>query len=90
MNDPEILIAGRSWRIPPLAPRQNRIVLPALTSLGGRPEHRYDTLLDIVFAAISEGGTIGMAMAETFWAKRFGMATDRYGTHWMVNCEKAM
>ena len=43
-----------------------------------------------IFAAISQGGTIGMAMAETFWAKRFGMATDRYGTHWMVNCEKPM
>ena len=37
-----------------------------------------------VFAALSEGGNVGMAMAETFWAKRFGMVTDRFGTHWMV------
>lgn len=43
-----------------------------------------------IFAALSEGATIGMPIAETFWAKRFGMLTDRFGTHWMVNCEKAM
>ena len=43
-----------------------------------------------IFAALSEGGDVGMAMAETFWAKRFGMVTDRFGTHWMVNCEKPM
>ena len=53
MNDPAIPIAGRIWRIPPLAPRQNRIVLPALMSLGERPERRYDVLLDIVFAALT-------------------------------------
>ena len=43
-----------------------------------------------IFAALSDGGDVGMAMAETFWAKRFGMVTDRFGTHWMVNCEKPM
>ena len=31
-----------------------------------------------------------MAIAETFWAKRFGTVTDRFGTAWMVNCEKPM
>jgi PhnB protein len=25
---------------------------------------------------------------ETFWARRFGMLIDRFGTPWMVNCEK--
>ncbi|HEY2446641.1 MAG TPA: VOC family protein [Rhizomicrobium sp.] len=43
-----------------------------------------------IFAGLSEGATIGMAIQETFWAKRFGMLTDRFGTHWMVNCEKPM
>ena len=43
-----------------------------------------------IFAALSQGGNVGMAIAETFWAKRFGMVTDRFGTHWMVNCEKPM
>jgi PhnB protein len=43
-----------------------------------------------IFGALAEGGTVGMPMAETFWAQRFGMVTDRYGTPWMVNCEKRM
>jgi PhnB protein len=42
-----------------------------------------------VFTALSEGGTVGMPIAETFWALRFGMLTDQFGIPWMVNCEKA-
>ncbi|MBV8799874.1 MAG: VOC family protein [Alphaproteobacteria bacterium] len=45
---------------------------------------------DRIFAALAEGGNVGMPIAETFWAKRFGVVTDRFGTHWMVNCEKPM
>jgi PhnB protein len=45
---------------------------------------------DKVFAALAEGGTTLMPIQETFWAKRFGMCTDRFGTPWMVNCEKPM
>jgi len=41
-----------------------------------------------IFQALSEGGTVGMPIAETFWALRFGMLTDRFGTPWMINCEK--
>lgn len=43
-----------------------------------------------IFAALGEGGSITMAMDETFWAKRFGMLTDRYGMPWMVSCDKPM
>ena len=43
-----------------------------------------------IFGALSQGGDIGMPIAETFWAKRFGMVTDKFGTPWMVNCEKPM
>jgi PhnB protein len=42
-----------------------------------------------IFAALSEGGTIGMPIQQTFWAARFGMFVDRYGIPWMVNCEGA-
>lgn len=38
-----------------------------------------------VFNALAEGGTVSMPLQETFWAERFGMCTDRYGTPWMVN-----
>ncbi len=38
-----------------------------------------------VYAALSQGGEIGMPLEETFWAERFAMFKDRYGTPWMVN-----
>ena len=43
-----------------------------------------------IFTALSEGASIDMPRAETFWAHRFGMLTDRYGKAWMVNCLKPM
>jgi len=42
-----------------------------------------------VFAALAEGGSVTMPIQQTFWATRFGMVTDRFGTPWMVNCESA-
>ena len=43
-----------------------------------------------VFAALSDGASITMPIAETFWARRFGMLVDRFGTPWMINCDKPM
>ncbi|MDQ2731228.1 MAG: VOC family protein [Armatimonadota bacterium] len=43
-----------------------------------------------VFAALSENGQVEMPLEETFWATRFGMLKDQFGTPWMVNCEKPM
>lgn len=43
---------------------------------------------DRIFGALARGGTVTMPIAETFWAHRFGMVTDRFGTPWMVNCAK--
>jgi PhnB protein len=43
---------------------------------------------DRVYAALSEGGIIHMAIQETFWAHRFAMFADKFGTPWMINCEK--
>ncbi len=43
-----------------------------------------------IFAALAEGGDVRMPIQETFWATRFGMVTDRFGTPWMINCEKSM
>jgi PhnB protein len=40
-----------------------------------------------IFAALSEGGKVGMPIQKTFWAERWGMTTDRFGIPWMVNCE---
>lgn len=43
---------------------------------------------DRIFGELAEGGSVQMPIQETFWAQRFGMVTDRFGTPWMVNCEK--
>jgi PhnB protein len=43
---------------------------------------------DRLFAALSVKGTINMPIQETFWATRFGMLVDQFGTPWMINCEK--
>jgi PhnB protein len=40
-----------------------------------------------IFHALSENGTVGMPIQQTFWAERWGMLTDQYGIPWMVNCE---
>ena len=37
-----------------------------------------------LYAVLSEGGQIFMQMQETFFAKRFAMLRDRFGTSWMV------
>jgi PhnB protein len=41
-----------------------------------------------VFAAFGEGGAVRMPIQETFWAVRFGMLIDRFGTPWIINCDK--
>lgn len=40
-----------------------------------------------IFAGLSDGATIQMPMAETFWSLRFGMLRDRFGTNWMVGAD---
>jgi PhnB protein len=60
-----------------------------------KPEGQYVSLAvdspadaDRIFNALAEKGTIQMPIQETFWAARFGMVADRFGTPWMVNCDK--
>jgi PhnB protein len=39
-----------------------------------------------VFAELEIGGTVQMALQQTFWAERYGMVTDRFGIPWQINC----
>ncbi|MDB5967794.1 MAG: putative glyoxalase family protein [Hydrocarboniphaga sp.] len=41
-----------------------------------------------IFAALSQNGTVEMALDKTFWAVRFGAVTDQFGVPWLINCEK--
>jgi PhnB protein len=39
-----------------------------------------------IFQALAEGGTVHMALQETFWSPRFGVLVDRFGVPWEVSC----
>jgi PhnB protein len=41
-----------------------------------------------VYKLLTDGGEIFMPMAETFFAARFAMLRDRFGTSWMLLCDK--
>jgi len=41
-----------------------------------------------IFQALTEIGTVEMALQETFWAIRFGVLVDRFGIPWTINCER--
>lgn len=38
-----------------------------------------------IFHALAAGGTVTMPFSDTFWARKFGMANDRFGCPWIVN-----
>jgi len=41
---------------------------------------------DRLFAALSEGGKVEMALTDMFWGDYFGSLVDKFGTLWMINC----
>jgi PhnB protein len=43
-----------------------------------------------IFDELAKDGIIHMPIQPTFWASRFGMLVDRFGTPWMINCEPAI
>ena len=50
---------------------------------------QYDTVdqAATAFHALAQGGQVTMPLGPTFWAKSFGMLTDRFGVSWAVNGE---
>lgn len=50
------------------------------------PTSRED--FDRIHATLAEAAqSVEMEPEETFWAERFAMFTDKYGTPWMLNFE---
>jgi PhnB protein len=37
-----------------------------------------------LFAALADGGKVGMPLAKTFFSSSFGMLTDRFGVSWII------
>jgi PhnB protein len=46
--------------------------------------------VDRYYNALAEGGQATMPPGETFFSKRFGILTDKFGTPWMINCAQPM
>ena len=42
-----------------------------------------------LYALLGEGGQVFMKMEKTFFASRFAMLRDRFGTSWMLLCENS-
>lgn len=42
---------------------------------------------ETIFNRLAEGGTVTMPLEKTFWGAMFGMVTDKFGIHWMLNRE---
>ena len=47
-----------------------------------------DAEAERIQAVLAEGGKVLMAMAETFFASRFGQVQDRFGINWMILHER--
>ncbi len=41
-----------------------------------------------LFTALSAGGTVTCPLGEMFWGATFGTLTDKFGKHWILNCDK--
>lgn len=48
-----------------------------------------DAVLERIYNLLNDGGQIFMPMEETFFAHRFAMLRDRFGTSWMLLQERS-
>ncbi len=44
----------------------------------------HDKLTEI-FDKLANGGKVDMPLAKQFWGDTYGMLTDKFGIHWMIN-----
>ncbi len=45
--------------------------------------------VDTLFDRLQDGGSVDMPLQETFWSKRYGAVTDRFGVSWQISYEPA-
>lgn len=43
-----------------------------------------------IWDELCAGGTVTMPMEKQMWGDEFGMVTDKFGIHWMVNINSAI
>ena len=40
-----------------------------------------------LYDALAAGGKLEMELQDMFWGGYYGSCKDKYGVHWMVNCQ---
>lgn len=50
-------------------------------SFGGSDEEKLKGFFD----KLSQGGKVNSPLEKQFWGDTFGMLTDKFGVHWMIN-----
>lgn len=53
-------------------------------SINLEPDTRAEA--DRLFAALAEGGKVGMPMTDMYWGAYWGSLVDKFGIRWMLNC----
>ena len=41
--------------------------------------------IESLFTQLKEGGSVNMALQETFWSKCYGSVKDKFGVEWQLN-----
>ncbi len=52
-------------------------------SLSG--EHDSEERMVAIFEKLSDGGSVTMPMQTALWGDEYGMVTDKFGIHWLIN-----
>ena len=78
-----VMVGGRSLMGADMAPGQYEA--PKGFTLSIQLKSAADA--ERIFRELSQDGNVVMALEKTFWAVRFGMVIDRFGTPWTINCE---
>lgn len=63
--------------------QDNIVSMGSQTNVSLHPESKGEA--DRMFKLLSSGGEVSMPMAMQFWGDYFGMCTDKFGIHWMIN-----
>ncbi len=66
--------------------QSGEVIIGSNISISINAESRVEA--DHLFNGLSAGGIIKMPMEDTFWNAYFGMFTDKFGIHWMVNYDE--
>ena len=53
-----------------------------------QPDTRKET--DQLFKGLSAGGKVEQELQEMFWGDYYGSCQDKFGVHWMFNCEEKL